>query len=266
MKSNLHTHSLFCDGKSSHEQTVVSAMEKGFDSIGFSGHGYTAFDNRYCMQDTEGYIKETLSVKEKYKDRIRVYLGVEEDMLGQVDRSRFDYIIGSCHYYQIDGRYYDVDDSYEEVLKALEATGGDAVKLAENYYSRFCDYIMSRKPDIVGHFDLLTKYDEKYDAVFLGNKKYEALAEKYLLYAIKSGCIFEVNTGAISRGYRKTPYPTGNLLYTLCKNGGRIVVNSDCHSADGVDCAFEEAFALVREAGFKSTYMFNGEKFVEVDI
>ncbi len=266
MKSNLHTHTLFCDGKDSHEETVLSAIGKGFDSIGFSGHGYTSFDLRYCMQDTQGYIKETLRVRDKYKDRIKVYLGIEEDMLEPCDRGRFDYIIGSCHYYEINGEKYDVDGCYEDTKKALTAVGGDACKLAENYYSRFCDYIMARKPDIVGHFDLPTKLDEKYEAVFTGNKQYEALAEKYLLYALKSGCVFEVNTGAISRGYRKTPYPSEKLLYTLYKNGGRIVVNSDCHSASGVDCAFDETFAFLQDIGFKHTYMLDGKEFVKVDI
>lgn len=266
MKSNLHSHTVFCDGKHSHEQMLLSAIEKGFDSFGFSGHGKTDFDDRYCMQDTEGYIRETLRVKEKYKDKIDVFVGIEEDMLQYSDRSRFDYIIGSCHYYEIDGVRHDVDGSYEQTQKALEAVGGDVCRLAQNYFERFCGYILKRKPDVVGHFDLLTKYDEKYEPLFMGNKQYEAMAEKYLLYAMKSGCIFEVNTGAISRGYRNTPYPSQPLLYTLYKNGGRVIVNSDCHSADGVDCAFESAFSLLREIGFKHTYVFNGKEFVKNEI
>lgn len=263
MKSNLHTHTIFCDGKSTHEETVLSAIEKGFDSIGFSGHGYTDFDHSYCMTDTQGYIEETLRVKEKYKDRIKVYLGIEEDMLALSDRNRYDYIIGSCHYYEIDGVKHDVDGSYEQTLCALGAVGNDVIKLAENYYNRFCEYILSRKPDIVGHFDLLTKFDEKNEALFLGNKQYETLAEKYLLYAMKSDCIFEVNTGAISRGCRATPYPSEGLLYTLYKNGGKVTVTSDCHSAENIECAFDETFALLKDIGFKCTYMFDGEKFIE---
>ena len=39
-KQNLHTHSTFDDGKNTIEETVLSAIEKGFDSIGFSGHAY----------------------------------------------------------------------------------------------------------------------------------------------------------------------------------------------------------------------------------
>ena len=58
IKTNFHTHTTFCDGKNTAEEVVLSAIEKGFSAIGFSGHGYTPFDLRYCMQDMEGYIKE----------------------------------------------------------------------------------------------------------------------------------------------------------------------------------------------------------------
>ena len=63
MLANYHTHTSFCDGKNTPEEIVLYAIEKGFTSIGFSGHGYTPFDLRYCMKDTEGYIKEISRLK-----------------------------------------------------------------------------------------------------------------------------------------------------------------------------------------------------------
>ena len=44
MLTNYHTHTTFCDGKSTVEEIVLSALAKGFDAIGFSGHGFTTFD------------------------------------------------------------------------------------------------------------------------------------------------------------------------------------------------------------------------------
>ena len=40
MKQNLHTHSIFCDGKDTIEEMTLEAISKGFDILGFSGHGY----------------------------------------------------------------------------------------------------------------------------------------------------------------------------------------------------------------------------------
>ena len=56
MKSNLHTHTTYCDGKSTPEQIVLSAIKHGFDSIGFSGHGYTDFDPSKSTRRISAYI------------------------------------------------------------------------------------------------------------------------------------------------------------------------------------------------------------------
>ena len=57
---NLHTHTEFCDGKNTCREQVERAIELGFKSIGFSGHGYTPFTLAYCMteQGTKDYIEE----------------------------------------------------------------------------------------------------------------------------------------------------------------------------------------------------------------
>ena len=58
LKTNYHTHSTFCDGKDTPEEMVKTAIEKGFDVIGFSGHGYVK-DSSYAMtrENTEKYIE-----------------------------------------------------------------------------------------------------------------------------------------------------------------------------------------------------------------
>lgn len=263
MLSNIHTHTTFCDGESTPEEVVVSAINKGFVSIGFSGHGYGEH-SEYGIKDIDSYIFEINRLKEKYKKDIEVYLGLEEDMFGLFDRNRFDYIIGSCHYFKKDGEYYPIDSSPELFQKALkEAYNNEPLALAESYYSTFCEYILKRKPDIIGHFDLITKYDETDTPLFLKNEEYFKLSEKYLLEALKSDCIFEVNTGAISRGYRTTPYPYENLLYLLKKEGGKITLTSDSHHHDTLDCNFKESTKMLKNIGFTHTYVLHNNEFVK---
>lgn len=260
MLSNFHTHTDFCDGKSTIDEIVLKAIEKGFDAIGFSGHAYTDFDNSYCMQDTAGYIMEVRAASEKYKNKIQVYLGTEEDIFGEADRGLYDYIIGSSHYVKKDGQFYDVDGSYETLKTCINAFGGDTIAYAEAYFNTFCQYILRRKPDIVGHFDLLTKFDEKYEPLFLGDKRYEQVAEKYLKKALESDCIFELNSGAISRGTRKTPYPAENLLYVIKKEKGKVIINSDSHEKNTIDFHFAEMKKLLSDVGFEYVYtLYNGE-------
>ena len=57
---NLHTHSTFCDGFDTPEEMVNIAIEKGFDSIGFSGHSYMQYSKNYSMslENTKEYITD----------------------------------------------------------------------------------------------------------------------------------------------------------------------------------------------------------------
>ncbi len=83
MKQNLHTHSIFCDGKDTIEEMTLEAISKGFDILGFSGHGYLDVDTS-SMRDTSGYISEVERIKLKYSSSIQIHLGIEEDMLGRI--------------------------------------------------------------------------------------------------------------------------------------------------------------------------------------
>ncbi len=264
MLSNLHTHTTLCDGKNTPEEMVLAAIEKEFTSIGFSGHGYTDFDLSYCLKNMAGYLHTMRELQKQYRSKIEIYVGVEEDA-GYLlpNRSDFDYIIGSSHYVSVNGSYYPIDSGSERLEKCIELFDGDPLKLADSYYRTFCEYIRTRKPDIVGHFDLITKYDEVDTPYFSGIPAYQELALYYLKEALKSDCFFEVNTGAIGRGYRTSPYPCAELLHVLKKNGGKLILSSDCHAADKLDCFFTETRAILRDIGFEYVYALSKGAFIK---
>ena len=260
MLANYHTHTTYCDGQNTPEEIVLYAIEKGFTSIGFSGHGYTPFDLRYCMKNTEGYIDEISGLKDKYGKKIEIYCGVEEDAFSYIERDKFDYIIGSSHYFKIGEKYYPIDSDYDYFKKCLEAFNYDVLKLAETYYSAFVNYISKRKPDIIGHFDVITKFDEIDTQRFLNNKEYLKIAEKYIKKAAEVDVIFELNTGAMSRKIRKTPYFGENLLYILKTHGSKLILSSDSHSVDTLNYCFDEMEYMLKDIGFDCVYeLYKGE-------
>ena len=255
MLTNFHTHTTFCDGKNTPEEVIKEAISQGFDAIGFSSHGYTEYDLRYCMKDVVGYITEVVRLREKYKEKIEIYLGIEEDSRHINNRADFDYIIGSCHYVtDKNGTPSPVDSSIDYFKKGLSFFDGDALALAEHYYSHFTDYILKRKPDIIGHFDLVTKFEEKQDPFFLKNEEYWKIAEGYTKKALASGSFFEINTGLMTRGYRTSPCPHDRLLRIIYKEGGGVVMSADSHAPDTLSRHFDDAKAILRDIGFKYTY------------
>ncbi len=263
---NYHIHSTFSDGKNTPEEIVLTAIDEGLVSIGFSDHGFTNYDLRYCMNNQTDYIKEINSLKEKYKGKIQIYLGVEEDAFCPLNREYFDYIIGSCHYIFKDGKYFPIDSNYDYFKNCLSVFNNDYLAFAESYYNSFCNYILFRKPDIIGHFDLVTKYDELDDSLFLQNNQYNKIAEKYIKKAVQSGSIFEVNTGAIARGLRTTPYPYENLLYILRKNNSHITLSSDSHNINTLTFGFEETKKYLKDIGFNKITVLVDNTFKELDI
>ena len=60
IKSNFHTHTYFCDGKDSPEEMVLSAIERGFTTLGFSIHSYVAekIDTLTPPENFEKYYQE----------------------------------------------------------------------------------------------------------------------------------------------------------------------------------------------------------------
>ena len=266
MLSNLHTHTTFCDGSNSPEEMVKKAIEKGFVSLGFSGHAFTAFELTSCMKDEQGYINEINRLKKTYEGQIEIYLGTEEDAFSLIDRSKYEYIIGSLHFLKVGDKILPLDIGNEYMQRCFEAFDKNVERMAESYYSTFTDYLIKRRPDVVGHFDLITKYDEVSEPIFLGNKKHDEIAKRFLRSVANKELLFEVNTGAISRGYRTSPYPEKELLKEFLKGGFKPIISSDCHNKSFLDCHFNETRLLLKEVGFKSQCAFINNKFEEISL
>ena len=50
IRSNIHTHTVWSDGRDTMEAVVETALQKGFHTIGISDHSFTWFDEQYCMR------------------------------------------------------------------------------------------------------------------------------------------------------------------------------------------------------------------------
>lgn len=250
IKSNFHTHTVFCDGKDTPEEMVLSAIEKGFDILGFSGHSYLYCDREVTMNsETEPeYRREVTLLKEKYKDKIKIFCGIEQDYYSHKPHG-YDYIIGSVHNVLKNGKHLSVDHSAEILQKNVsEYYGGDFDAFAEDYFRIVADVVNKTDCDIIGHFDLISKYSEKLG--FSQSERFLAAAENAVKALIPFGRPFEINTGAIARKARTIPYPSAEILKMIKSHGGKIVFSSDCHDKSFLDCHFDEIEKLALDFGF----------------
>lgn len=235
---DLHVHSNFSDGASSPEEIVLSAIAKGVTELGFSDHSYTSYDESCCIpKNRVGEYRETvLALRETYRDRISIRLGIEQDYYSDFTAEGFDYIIGSVHAVKVGGNYLAVDESAETQRRDVaEYFGGDYYAFAEVYFETVANVVEKTHADIIGHFDLVAKFslfDES-------DPRYVAAWKSAVDRLIPYGKPFEINTGAISRGYRTIPYPNPDMMAYIREKGGRFLLSSDSHHADTVCYGFD---------------------------
>ncbi|MBE6968950.1 MAG: histidinol-phosphatase HisJ family protein [Ruminococcaceae bacterium] len=239
--TDLHVHTTFSDGKSTPEEVVLSAIGKGMKRLGFSDHSYTAFDERYCMKKERiGEYKRCIAeLKEKYIDRIEILCGIEQDLYSAEATDDYDYVIGSVHYILVNGEYIGVDESEETLLCAAERHfGGDLIALTEEYWRTVARVAEETEADVIGHLDLISKFNEGGRLFDESDPRYVAAAKLAVDQLLKADKPFEINTGAISRGYRTTPYPSAFLRQYILENGGAFIYSSDSHAAETLMFAF----------------------------
>ena len=246
--SNYHTHTTFCDGADAPEDIILHAISLGCPEIGFSGHSYTYFDESWCMskEECEGYFSCITELKEKYKDKIKVYCGIEQDLWSDEPCDRYDIVVGGVHYVKKGDAFLPTDESGELTKKIVaEHYRGDYLAFCEDYF-RDASLLYDRtKCDIVAHFDIITKFNE-------GDVLFDTSCERYrraYLSALDILCKhpvkFEINTGAIARGYRKDPYPKIDIIDEIKKRGCELILSSDAHAKEGLLFGFDEYAYLV---------------------
>lgn len=240
---DLHTHTVYSDGANTPEEMVLAALAEELDTIGISDHSYTAFDTSYCMkeEDIPRYLSELRYLRAAYYDRIHVLCGIEQDYYSDCPTDDYDYVIGSVHYLRCGEDYVPVDESPEILEGAVEKYfGGDIYALCEAYYQTVADVVKRTGCDIIGHFDLVMKFNENSALFDAHDPRYVAAWQAAADALLPYGVPFEINTGAVARGYRTQPYPSDEIAAYILDRGGRLVLSSDAHCVENVAYGFDE--------------------------
>ena len=257
LRANFHTHTTLCDGSSTPEEMARRAASLGFTQLGFSGHMDP--DNH---MDMNLYRNRIHALQEQYRGKIDILMGIELDTIyNPVYARQVEYTIGSTHFpdvacnrgYESD-RPLSVDASPEDLqLLADRYFGGDFYQLARCYYETEAQVYDRLHCTFIGHFDLITKFNDQMHVLDETNPRYTRPAIETMAYLVEEGVPFEINCGAVNRGLKKEFYPNSFFLRALHDMGGEILINSDAHQAELLNGAFDRAVKQAVACGFTHT-------------
>lgn len=268
---NLHSHTVFGDGDNTPSEMAAAAFSKGFKTFGFSEHSVLPWYEEWCMTayGQNEFIKIINGLKKEYEGRMEIALGIEMDLNSEYSVRQlkpFDYVISSVHSVRgCDGKIYYADSSEEKMLRGIEVFGS-AKAYAEAYFENVITAAKADYTDILGHFDLLLKYNERENFIDENGGWYRHLSLSAAGEVAKTGVIVEVNTGAISRKKRSVPYPTTEIIKYMNEKGVKFILSSDTHSVNTLDAFFDESLELLKNCGVNSLCAYENGKFIEIKL
>jgi histidinol-phosphatase (PHP family) len=153
----------------------------------------------------------------------------------------FDYIVGSVH--DVDGH---VIDSRPEQTESIAAMFGGKEQLQLRYFDALTDLIVALKPEIVGHIDLVRKFEP--EGFAFGSAALHAL-ERTLEAAKAFGCVLDVNCGAYRRGLGPV-YPLPSILERARRMGIRVTLGDDSHGVSSVGVGLDACIKAITDVGY----------------
>ena len=228
---------------------IEAAIAKGLTRYGLSDHGYADYDLDVCipLDKRPFYLPVMRALQDEYAGRIDFKVGLEQDALSGIDEKGYDYKIGSVHYAPDEkGRPWCVENTPEVFLAAVDfAFGGDIYAMLESYWQTESEVVERTDCDIIGHFDICTKFG-LFDTQ---HPRYIAAWQKAADALLKTDRPFEINMGPVAKGYLPHPYPDPEIARYLIDRGAQFVLSSDSHRPDNIAYAFGEWEAYYRALG-----------------
>lgn len=260
MKADFHMHTRFSsDSEAEPEAMVKAAIALGLETICFTDHqdqDYPGGENEFQI-DIEEYFEEMRRLREKYKDRLDIRIGVEMGLqphLGQythefVSRYPFDFVIGSVH--TIDKK----DPYYGEMFKNRT----DEEAYSQTFEETLKDIQNTTDFDVLGHLDYVVRYG-RHQARDYSYVRYADRIDRILRALIENGKGLEVNTAGLKYGLGFA-HPHPEVLKQYKKLGGEILtIGADGHKPEHIAYGYDKINTLLTECGFQYYTEFKDRK------
>ncbi len=240
---------------------VLKAIERGLSEIGLTDHIPLYFlppaerDPKLAMkeEDFDGYIAEVLALREEFRGRIAVRLGLEadyregheEELARWLAKADWDLVVGSVHW--VAGWWIDAPGSE----KRFEKEGTE--KLYDEYYRLLAKAARSGFFDVLSHFDLPKKFGRR------PARPREAAEKEAIAAAREAGCAVEISSAGLRKPVAEA-YPEARLLEQIVAAGVPVTFASDAHAPAEVGWGFEKTVSLARACGVREFVTFESRR------
>ena len=239
MNFNLHTHTYLCRHASeTPEEYVLAAINRGLKQLGFSDHIPYDFGEinhflsgfRMLKEETETYVSGIRKLKEKYKDKIEIYVGYEAEFypkhfdktVENIEKYGYDYLILGQHH---------TNNEYDGVYSGARTEDPEILK---QYVLQVTEGIKTGKFTYVAHPDLINFADRK-------SKIYLSEMEKLCRTALDYNVPLEFNLRGVDF---KSKYPCREFFEIVKEVGNDVVMGLDAHSIREINNTDPEERAL----------------------
>lgn len=266
---DFHVHTAYDHGKGMPAEMAFAAAQSGVEALGMVGHAQMEFFCNYAMTpDAEkSFVAEMAVLKAQYAGKMDLFCGIELDYYSLPTSLPYDYRIGSVHYIKSEGHVISVDSDPDELAEDVRRyCGGDYRRLYQIYYETVSQIIEKTDADIVGHIDLISKFNEDGQMFSMEDPAYRCAALDAVNVLLEKDRLFEINSGAISRDCRTTPYPLPWILKEIHDRGGRIMLSSDAHAINTMLFQFDQSIELAKSVGFKTAWVLTRDGFKELPL
>lgn len=252
--SDYHVHTAFSpDSEAEMESVALKGIELGLRELAFTDH--VDFDcpgdDFHTMETYKEYYPVFCKLKEKYKDKITLVLGIENGYQPQVTEKMetilqevpFDFALMSIH--SVDKRRCYSPEYQKGVTE--EAATLRYLETVLQGVSRFQNY------DSLAHLTFLARYLTSKNIPYTEYKEY---FNEIFALLIAGGKALEVNTSGYRYGL-DAPIPHWELLAAYYKAGGRLItIGSDAHVTQDITKNFATVIPGLEAIGFKEIATF----------
>jgi len=279
LKTNYHNHSKWSDGKYNPEKTILKAIELGFDIIGFSDHSPVPFKSEWNMkyENLLVYVSDIQSLKKKFKDQIKIFLGLEADFINEIAFIKhfkhlgIEYTIGGAHYLTEkfnDGTIFNIDHSDEVFFKGLKELYNNDIKImVKKYYQAINQMVKIDPPDVISHLDLVEKFNKNHKYFDSNDEWYQNIIDETLEVIKNSKCIIELNSRSLYKGLLDDYSPKINILKKSLNLNIPVTVSLDAHKPEELEEYWEKSIEHLKLTGYKKVMFFdeNGWQAQKID-